>query len=210
MSLPLDGKIAIITGSAAGLGAAIARQFANDAARVVISEINSEAANETACTIDGAIAIPADVTNEDQGGSLVDRPLPSSAGCTSWFPTQESARRNRSWKHRWPTGAASPRSTSTECSCRFGMRLRPSSHQAADRSSTCRRSRPPPGHHFWLATRHPRLPCVTSPKPRQSNCDHTAFASTHCYRRRRCLGAVRSRRLDPGRRSLRREPGETH
>jgi NAD(P)-dependent dehydrogenase (short-subunit alcohol dehydrogenase family) len=66
MALLLDGKVAITTGSATRLGAAIARRFAADGARTVISDINAEAAAATAATIDEAMAIPADVTDERQ------------------------------------------------------------------------------------------------------------------------------------------------
>ena len=80
MSLPLDGKIAVITGSGTGLGAAIARRFATDGARVVISDINAETAKATADTIDRAIAIPADVTDEHQVQALVDQTVAEVGG----------------------------------------------------------------------------------------------------------------------------------
>jgi len=80
MALLLDGKVAIITGSATGLGAAIARRFAADGARTVISDINAEAAGATAATIDEAMAIPADVTDERQAQDLVDRTVAQLGG----------------------------------------------------------------------------------------------------------------------------------
>jgi NAD(P)-dependent dehydrogenase (short-subunit alcohol dehydrogenase family) len=80
MTLPLDGKVAVITCSATGLGAAIARRLAADGARVVVSDINHEAAMATADTIDGAIAIPADVTDEQQIQALVDRTVAELGG----------------------------------------------------------------------------------------------------------------------------------
>jgi NAD(P)-dependent dehydrogenase (short-subunit alcohol dehydrogenase family) len=80
MSLSLDGKIAVITGSGTGLGAAIARRFATDGARVVISDINAETAKATADTIDRAIAIPADVTDEHQVHALVDQTVAEVGG----------------------------------------------------------------------------------------------------------------------------------
>lgn len=73
MSLQLANKVAIITGAGAGLGAAIARSFAAEGARVVVSDIDPATAKATAEAINGAIAIPADVTDEQQVQSLVDQ-----------------------------------------------------------------------------------------------------------------------------------------
>ncbi|MGH2544515.1 MAG: SDR family NAD(P)-dependent oxidoreductase [Ardenticatenaceae bacterium] len=47
----LDGKVAIITGSGRGIGAATARLFAQHGARVVISDIDPQPAQETAHAI---------------------------------------------------------------------------------------------------------------------------------------------------------------
>ncbi|MDR1418065.1 MAG: 3-oxoacyl-[acyl-carrier-protein] reductase [Endomicrobium sp.] len=44
----LQGKVAVITGSAQGIGRAIAETFANEGANIVISDINAEAALKTA------------------------------------------------------------------------------------------------------------------------------------------------------------------
>lgn len=80
MALSLAGKIAVITGSGVGLGAAIARRFAADGARVVVSDIDPEAAEKTAAAIDRAIVIPADVTDEDEVEALVDRTVAELGG----------------------------------------------------------------------------------------------------------------------------------
>jgi len=62
----LEGKVAIITGSARGIGKEIARLLAQAGARIVISDVNAELAEQTAqeFTAGGfqAIAIPANVT----------------------------------------------------------------------------------------------------------------------------------------------------
>ncbi len=60
----LQGKIALVTGAASGLGAAIASRFAAQGARVLISDINGDKAREQAARIgDAASAIAHDVTD---------------------------------------------------------------------------------------------------------------------------------------------------
>jgi meso-butanediol dehydrogenase / (S,S)-butanediol dehydrogenase / diacetyl reductase len=70
----LEGKVAVITGAATGIGAATARVFALEGAKVVIADIRGEIAEETAARIRGeggiAIAIATDVTHDAQVKSL--------------------------------------------------------------------------------------------------------------------------------------------
>ena len=62
----LAGKTALITGSARGIGRAFAERYVAEGARVVIADINLDAASKTAAEIgEGAIALPIDVTNQD-------------------------------------------------------------------------------------------------------------------------------------------------
>ena len=66
--MQLDGKIAIITGAAAGFGAAMARLFADKGARVVVADLDGEGAQRVASEIDAdrtgaAMALRADVTD---------------------------------------------------------------------------------------------------------------------------------------------------
>ena len=49
----LDGKIAIVTGGASGIGAAIAAAYAREGAKVTIADINEENAKKT---VDAIIA----------------------------------------------------------------------------------------------------------------------------------------------------------
>ena len=61
----LEGRAAIVTGGAAGIGAAIARAFADEGARVLIADRDAATAAETARRIgDAAVAFEVDVTRE--------------------------------------------------------------------------------------------------------------------------------------------------
>ena len=64
----MDGKVAIVTGGAGGLGAEICRKFAARGAAVAIADMNAEAASELAASIDAdghrAIAVQVEVTDE--------------------------------------------------------------------------------------------------------------------------------------------------
>lgn len=61
----LQGKSAIVTGAASGIGAAIARAFSREGARVCVADIDSAGAERVATEIGGgAIAARMDVTNE--------------------------------------------------------------------------------------------------------------------------------------------------
>jgi len=66
----LDGKVAIITGAASGIGKDIAHVFAREGAKVAIADLNQDAADATAREIDGtgkrAIGVMMDVTDEQQ------------------------------------------------------------------------------------------------------------------------------------------------
>ena len=68
MTKTLEGKVAFITGSASGIGLEMARKFAIEGAKVVISDLNTEKCEETAAELnaDGFVALsaPCDVTDE--------------------------------------------------------------------------------------------------------------------------------------------------
>jgi len=67
MPARLEERIAIVTGAAAGIGAAIARAFCGEGAHVVVADRDIEAAEATAKEIGrAAIAMRLDVTKEDQ------------------------------------------------------------------------------------------------------------------------------------------------
>jgi len=75
----LKGKRAIVTGAAQGLGAAIARAFAEQGARVLLTDLNAEGVSAAADAInrdvDGmpAIAMRHDVTREEDWAAVIVR-----------------------------------------------------------------------------------------------------------------------------------------
>jgi NAD(P)-dependent dehydrogenase (short-subunit alcohol dehydrogenase family) len=60
----LEGKVAVITGGASGIGRETARRFAEEGARVCVADLADEPGKETAAEIDG-LYVHADVTNPD-------------------------------------------------------------------------------------------------------------------------------------------------
>ena len=72
--MKLKDKIAIVTGSAAGIGKAIAKEFADEGAKVVVADINFDRATETVKEIGkGAIAVKVDVTKWDEVEAMVNK-----------------------------------------------------------------------------------------------------------------------------------------
>ncbi len=65
-------RIAIVTGSAQGIGAAIARKLSSEGASVVIADINGEGAAEVAASLPDALAVTVDTSSEDQVNAMVD------------------------------------------------------------------------------------------------------------------------------------------
>jgi NAD(P)-dependent dehydrogenase (short-subunit alcohol dehydrogenase family) len=72
-----EGQVAIVTGSARGIGRATATRLASEGATVVINDINEAAIAETVAAIEElpgrAVAGRADVTSEAEVNSLVER-----------------------------------------------------------------------------------------------------------------------------------------
>ena len=69
----LEGQVAVITGAASGIGRATAQRFVEEGARVVIADIQVEAAKAAADELgDAATAIATDVTDEEQVAAAVD------------------------------------------------------------------------------------------------------------------------------------------
>lgn len=73
METGLDGKTAIVTGGAGGIGLACARALVAESAKVVIGDLDGEAAERAANDLggDNAIGITADVTKPDDAEQLI-------------------------------------------------------------------------------------------------------------------------------------------
>jgi 3-oxoacyl-[acyl-carrier protein] reductase len=71
----LEGKVAIITGGAGGLGQAMARKFLRAGAAVVLADLNAEALQSVAAELKSmgeVLAVPGDVRSEDDVQQTVD------------------------------------------------------------------------------------------------------------------------------------------
>ena len=66
--MKLNGKVAIVTGAASGIGRAIAERYAAEGAKIAIADLNLDAANATAAEIKAAggaaMGVAMDVTDE--------------------------------------------------------------------------------------------------------------------------------------------------
>ena len=80
MSPSLQGKIAIVTGAAQGIGRAIAERLANDGAHLVLGDADGDALSATAQALGagGKVAYEVgDLSNEDVAGRLIQRAVDS-------------------------------------------------------------------------------------------------------------------------------------
>ncbi|HET6865503.1 MAG TPA: SDR family NAD(P)-dependent oxidoreductase [Solirubrobacteraceae bacterium] len=64
-----EGKVAFVTGGAAGLGRAVAARFAREGARVVVADLDRSGAEAVAATLPDALAVHVDTAD----GTAVDR-----------------------------------------------------------------------------------------------------------------------------------------
>ena len=73
VSLTLEGQVAVITGAGQGLGEALAQRLDAEGAKVVIGDINIEAANEVASKLNNGTAVKLDVTDYAQCEALMQK-----------------------------------------------------------------------------------------------------------------------------------------
>jgi D-sorbitol dehydrogenase (acceptor) len=71
--MKLDGKVAIVTGGAQGMGRAISLRYAKEGAKVVVADLNAEGAEAVAREIgDNAVGVAADVRDRAQVERMVE------------------------------------------------------------------------------------------------------------------------------------------
>ena len=130
----LDGKVAVVTGAASGIGKAIALTFAEAGAAVAIADLNQDGANAVAEEIRGkggkAIGVAMDVTNEEAVNQGIDQ-VAAEFGSVDIldFECRHPDRQSDRELLRFPTGRRCRRFTST-------VRSSPPRR----RSSTCTRT----------------------------------------------------------------------
>jgi 3-oxoacyl-[acyl-carrier protein] reductase len=75
IQIDLSGKVALVTGGAAGIGKATAKVLAGAGARIVIVDINLEGAQQVAQELDGGLALRCDLGDPDDILAMRDRVL---------------------------------------------------------------------------------------------------------------------------------------
>ncbi|WP_237568130.1 SDR family oxidoreductase [Mycolicibacterium lacusdiani] len=68
----LDGLVALVTGGASGIGAAIAAAFSAKGARIAVVDLNEAGASELAGTLPGSRGFACDVSDPDSVATVID------------------------------------------------------------------------------------------------------------------------------------------
>lgn len=104
-----SGKSVVITGAGSGIGAALARAFTAQGAKVCVADLNEKAAQDVAVAI-GGLAVACDVRSESQIAELITKAesafgqidiFVSNAGLIRPQPTHAASATNEEWQLNW-------------------------------------------------------------------------------------------------------------
>ena len=77
----LKDKVALVTGAGSGFGEGIVRRFVKEGAKVVVADVNAEAANYPFCTIEpnvGVVSVPDERLNKLSEINSSEKTVPTS------------------------------------------------------------------------------------------------------------------------------------
>jgi 2-hydroxycyclohexanecarboxyl-CoA dehydrogenase len=109
--LTLDGKVALVTGGAGGIGSAICRDLGAMGARVIVADVDEDGAARVAATIADAVPLVLDLLDPDAIAGLATREpvidiLVNNAGASEVGPFVESD--PHTWDHLYRINLLAP------------------------------------------------------------------------------------------------------
>ena len=107
----LDGKVALVSGSGRGIGRAVAEKLAAEGARVVVNDLDKEAAQEVIGQLGQAggeaVACVGSVTDPEFPGRFMQDPRSTATGASTSSSTTPATRGTTS-SRRPPTSSGTP------------------------------------------------------------------------------------------------------